>query len=91
MGPICDRSQEHLGATDSMIIQTRRRLLKAAKALRSTGEAPPGVDAPAVYAQRSGGVILPRGAHWFEATRELRRAFIDHPPDVVRATIGSQV
>ena len=34
MGPIVDRSQEHLGTSDKMIIQTRRRLLKAVKALR---------------------------------------------------------
>ena len=90
MGPIYDRSQEHLGTTDKMIIQTRLRLLKAAKVLRDAGETPPGVDAPAVYAQRSGGVILPRGAHWFDATRELRRAFVDHPADVVLETIGAR-
>jgi phthalate 4,5-dioxygenase oxygenase subunit len=34
---------------------------------------PPGVDAPAVYRCRSGGIVLPRAAHWLEATRELRQ------------------
>ena len=32
MGPIYARSNEHLGTTDSMVIRTRRRLIKAAKA-----------------------------------------------------------
>jgi phthalate 4,5-dioxygenase oxygenase subunit len=28
---------------------------------------------------RSGGVFLPTDADWVEATRELRRAFVEHP------------
>jgi hypothetical protein len=42
MGPIIDRTQEHLGSSDAC---------------------------------RSGGVILPRGADWLDATKDLRRAF----------------
>src|SRR5437870_304340 len=34
MGPIVDRTHEHLGTTDTMIIQVRRRLIEAARALR---------------------------------------------------------
>jgi hypothetical protein len=30
MGAIVDRSQEHLGSSDAMIIRTRRRLIRAA-------------------------------------------------------------
>jgi phthalate 4,5-dioxygenase oxygenase subunit len=60
MGPIYDRSQEHLGTTDAMIIRTRHRLLAAAKALRDQGTVPPGVDNPAGYRIRSGGAILPK-------------------------------
>ncbi|HWO72839.1 MAG TPA: Rieske 2Fe-2S domain-containing protein [Dehalococcoidia bacterium] len=78
MGPIYDRSREHLGTTDQLIIRTRRRLLAAAKALRDHGIIPPGVDNPEVYAQRSGGVILPRDADWWEATKDLRRGFVQH-------------
>ena len=74
MGPIYDRSREHLGTGDAMIIRTRRRLLSAARALQQSGEAPAGVDNPELYAVRSGGVILPRDADWLEATRELRAA-----------------
>ena len=29
MGPIYDRSQEHLGTTDAMVIRVRRRLIAA--------------------------------------------------------------
>jgi phenylpropionate dioxygenase-like ring-hydroxylating dioxygenase large terminal subunit len=72
MGPIYDRRQEHLASSDAMVIRTRRRALAAARALRDEGVVPPGVDAPAVYRCRSGGVILPRDAAWLEATQELR-------------------
>src|SRR5881296_1992293 len=37
MGPIYDRTQEHLGTTDAMVIFVRRRLLEAARALRDEG------------------------------------------------------
>jgi phthalate 4,5-dioxygenase oxygenase subunit len=78
MGPIYDRSKEHLGTTDQLIIRTRRRLIAAAKAFRDHGVVPPGVDNPEVYRQRSGGVVLPRNVDWWEATRDLRQAFVTH-------------
>ena len=87
MGPIYDRTQEHLGTSDRMVIRTRKRLIDAAKALRDKGELPPGVDDPKVYAVRSGGVVLPRGADWIEATRELRRAWVKHP-GLSRSVLG---
>jgi hypothetical protein len=78
MGPIYQRHQEHLGTTDQLIIRTRRRVLAAAKALREHGVIPPGVEEPALYGQRSGGVILPRSVDWFEATKDLRKGFVKH-------------
>ncbi len=75
MGPIYDRTREHLGTTDVLIIRTRRRLLQAARALREQGVIPPGVDSPEVYRLRSGEVILPRNVDWWEASRELRERF----------------
>jgi hypothetical protein len=78
MGAIVDRSIEHLGTSDAMIIRTRRCLIRAAQALRQTGTPPPAVDAPELYRQRSGGVILPGTADWLEATQELRKAFVDN-------------
>ena len=78
MGPIYDRSREHLGTTDQLIIRTRRRMLAAAKALRDEGVIPPCVDNPEFYRYRSGGVILPRSVDWWDATRDLREAFVQH-------------
>jgi phenylpropionate dioxygenase-like ring-hydroxylating dioxygenase large terminal subunit len=88
MGTIYERTQEHLGTSDTMVIYTRRALLRAAEALRDHGIVPPGVDAPEVYAQRSGGVILPRNASVFDATAELRKAFVHHTPEEVQASLG---
>ena len=81
MGPIYDRSQEHLGTSDAMVIRTRRRVLNAARALRDSGATPPGVDNPEVYRHRSGGVVLPRAADWLEATKGLRQAFATPAPE----------
>jgi hypothetical protein len=44
---------------------------------------PPGVDDPTVYRYRSGGVILPRDADWLEATKGLRRAFVEAPAEKI--------
>ena len=79
MGPVLDRSKEHLGTADTMVIRTRRRLLDAVNALAEHGTPPPGATDPSVYQARSGSVFLPRGADWIEATRDLRAAFVDHP------------
>ena len=79
MGPIYDRSTERLGSSDAMVIRVRRRLLAAADELAAKGAVPYSVDHPEIYRQRSGGTFLPEGANWFEATAELRRAYVDHP------------
>jgi phenylpropionate dioxygenase-like ring-hydroxylating dioxygenase large terminal subunit len=72
MGAIYQRDHEHLGTSDSMIIRTRRRVIRAAQALRDSGTIPPGVDNPEVYRTRSGSVILPRSANWLDATQHAR-------------------
>jgi phenylpropionate dioxygenase-like ring-hydroxylating dioxygenase large terminal subunit len=79
MGAVYDRSHEHLGTSDTMIIRTRQRLLGAVKAFRDLGVAPPGVDDPAAYRVRGGGVVIPRGVDWVAYTEHLRRAFVEHP------------
>jgi phenylpropionate dioxygenase-like ring-hydroxylating dioxygenase large terminal subunit len=81
MGPIWDRTMEHLGTSDSMVTQARRKMLNAARALRDHGTPPPSVDKPEAFATRTGGVILPEGVNWFEATQDLRRAFVKHEPE----------
>jgi hypothetical protein len=78
MGAILDRTQEHLGSSDAMIIRTRRRLLAAATALAERGTLPPGADDPSAYGVRAGSIFLPDSADWVEATTHLREAFVDH-------------
>ena len=79
MGGIYDRSREHLASSDAMVIRVRRRLIAAVQAHMRSGTVPPGVDDPEAYRVRSGGLFLPTGADWVEATRELRKAFVEHP------------
>jgi phthalate 4,5-dioxygenase oxygenase subunit len=64
-GDIVDRALEHLGASDTAIIQVRRRLMSAARALREHGAAAPGRD-PRSFHVRSASVVLPPGASWVD-------------------------
>jgi phenylpropionate dioxygenase-like ring-hydroxylating dioxygenase large terminal subunit len=58
MGPIVDHTFERLAPSDIMITRTRRRLLRAAHALRDEGILPPAVeDADAYRRARSGYII----------------------------------
>jgi phthalate 4,5-dioxygenase len=90
MGPIMDRSREHLGTTDQLIIRTRRKLMACARALEEHGIVPPGVDEPEVYHQRSGGIVLPRSADWWEATRDLREKFEAQKPEASPVKTASE-
>jgi phthalate 4,5-dioxygenase oxygenase subunit len=74
MGPIYDRSQEHLGTTDAMVIFARRLLLDAAKALRDRGVAPANVDDATLYRVRPASVLLPEGESWLTATEKARQS-----------------
>jgi hypothetical protein len=78
MGAIYDRSKEHLGSSDAMIIRVRRRLLNVVRGFAETGTTPPGVDDPEAYRVRSGSCVLPKNVDWLEATGNLRQAFVDH-------------
>jgi phenylpropionate dioxygenase-like ring-hydroxylating dioxygenase large terminal subunit len=70
MGPVYDRTNEHLGVADTGIIQVRRRWLQAAKLLRHRGVTPPGAANPESYQVRAAAVILPKEAVWVEAAAE---------------------
>jgi phthalate 4,5-dioxygenase oxygenase subunit len=91
MGPIYQRQNEHLGTSDSMIIRTRERLIRAAEAYRDGGVMPPGVRDPEVYAVRSGWSVLPNGVDWQEATRDLRKAFVDRGAELSKSVPPSTV
>jgi phenylpropionate dioxygenase-like ring-hydroxylating dioxygenase large terminal subunit len=65
MGPIVDRSREHLGPADCAIIVARRLLFQAVKAVQE-GSDPLGTDT-SYYQARAIEKILPRGMAWRDA------------------------
>jgi phthalate 4,5-dioxygenase len=65
MGPIVDRSQEHLGPADRAIIVARRLLLQALKTVREGGD-PLGTDT-SYYQVRAIEQVLPKGVAWRDA------------------------
>lgn len=69
MGPIVDRSKEHLGTTDRAIIVMRQLLLEATDAL-AAGAPLRGVD-PATYRNvRAVDLYIPEGEAWQEALKD---------------------
>ena len=68
MGPIVDRTIEHLGVNDVPQIRVRQRLLKAVMALEEQGIVPSCVDKPSAYRFRSATGLLPKAESWVEGT-----------------------
>jgi phthalate 4,5-dioxygenase oxygenase subunit len=67
MGPVADRTIEHLGLSDSVIIKLRRLLLQTLKDFESgAANTLPGLD-PAAYRVRSGRFTLPADVSFEEA------------------------
>ncbi len=66
MGLIMDRTKEHLGTADAVIIKTRRKLINAARDLAENGTPPPGSQNPEWYTVRSCETVLPAGGDWQE-------------------------
>ena len=85
MGPIQDRTDEHLGTTDTMIIQTRRRLMRAARALREQGATPPAVDAPDLYNVRSCSAVFSEDVDWRTEMADWHNARTTEPPSTTAA------
>jgi len=71
MGPIVDRTREHLGTTDLAIIAARRRLIQAARDLQQ-GIEPYAASHPEVYHVRPTSAILPRDVA-FDQANEVRQ------------------
>jgi phenylpropionate dioxygenase-like ring-hydroxylating dioxygenase large terminal subunit len=63
MGPISDRTTEHLGVTDIGIIAQRKMLLRSAAQLKE-GIEPPSAHNAEAYRVRPGDTMLPAGADW---------------------------
>jgi hypothetical protein len=84
MGPIYDRTKEHLGTTDLAVIHARQMLIRAAQNLEQ-GIEPPGLD-PVIPFSRfvAEERILPAGADW-------RRLATDDDPEFRPADLGARV
>ena len=83
MGPIADRTQERLGASDVAIVQFRRLMLDAVRAFQK-GADPPGLGQPRVpHAKlRSFEGIVPKTTDWraLGASEEERSMYPKEPP-----------
>ena len=65
MGPIVDRSREHLGPADRAVIQARRLLLEAVKTVEDGGT--PRAVAPTYANLVAAEAVLPHDADWRDA------------------------
>jgi len=74
MGAIMNRTQEHLGTTDTAIIRARQRLIRAARALREEGTLPLAADKPELYRVRSCSAVLPEAVDWRTALDDWHHA-----------------
>jgi phthalate 4,5-dioxygenase len=68
MGPIVDRTKEHLGATDKAVIAARQVLLRAIKTVEQGGD-PPGLGT-SYYRLRAIEKFLPSHLAWQETLQE---------------------
>jgi phthalate 4,5-dioxygenase oxygenase subunit len=65
MGPILDRSKEHLGVSDTAVIRFRRLMLDSVKRFTDSGTTPIGLTDPIPYADlRAEEQMLPLDAPW---------------------------
>lgn len=84
MGSITDHAWEHLGPSDLMIIQTRRRLVQAALALRQHNQIPPGVEDPECYLAARGGDFTTAGEMDWEQAYDLQLRQMVDPTGKIR-------
>jgi hypothetical protein len=69
MGPIVDRTQEHLCDTDIQIIMARKLLLASVRSVQE-GRDPPGLG-PSYYTVRATERVIEDGKGWRESLRHL--------------------
>jgi hypothetical protein len=74
VAPICDRSKEILGTSDTGIARVRRMLLDNAKKLAQGAAAPATAAPPAAYRVRAVSITIPAGGNWAELGRDFMRA-----------------
>src|SRR5579859_37559 len=71
MGPVVDRSQEHLGTSDTAIIAARRLLLREARELQREGRGPAAVQRPEAFRVRSASMMLKRDVSYEETVKNM--------------------
>ena len=72
--PIYDRTQEHLGSSDAMVIAVRRQLLQAVRRMQDGGSPPANVDNVRLDRVRSASLRLPVDADWRSISEPARSA-----------------
>jgi len=78
MGPIIDRTIEHLASSDRMVSLTRRVLLAAAREYAATGALPAVLDEPEIGARARGGdMVVDHGTDWQVGYAEAMKQAID--------------
>jgi phthalate 4,5-dioxygenase len=78
MGPIVDRSKEHLGTSDKAVIFFRRLLLRKLQEMEQ-GKPLPGLDPALDYDQRACSFELPDDRPWQEVVQWQERHEAAHP------------
>lgn len=74
VSPIYDRSQEHLGTSDTGIVRTRRLLFDALRRLQADGQRPASVDDAQLFMVRAVSLTVPSGGDWATLGEEFMRA-----------------
>jgi phthalate 4,5-dioxygenase oxygenase subunit len=82
LGPLADRTHEHLVPSDAMIVRARRKLLALVDGFAADKSVKlPGVDDPSVYrGHRAGNFIAPTGQPFREAYEEQMRRHASAAP-----------
>ncbi len=75
MGPIYDRTQEHLGSADSAVIMMRRRLMAMAHELEQ-GVEPFAAQHGEIFRLHSAGILLEPGTSYVEASEPVVRVSV---------------
>ena len=78
--PIYDRTREHLGSSDAMVIAVRRQLLQAVLRLQDGGGVPANVDNVGLDRVRPASMRLAVDADWKTLSEAARNADSGQPP-----------
>jgi hypothetical protein len=79
MGPICDRTREHLGTSDKAVIYYRRLLLKRLDDL-AAGRPLPAHDPSLTFDQRGYSCQMPTERHWHDVGKWQAKFAQQRPP-----------